>query len=269
MGHLFVGNENDRGQVTGFVNLLYQLCRELGVTVVLIAHPNKAGDSYSGSTAWLNAVRSQIVLQRPEGNPDPAPDARLLTLGKANYARPDQQIEFFWKDFALVLDSERTDEERSETAANQKAAAENAAFLKCLAAATANRRAVSHNPGVNYYGSVFPKMTEGNQLNRAAYERAFERLLHLGLIELDAALWQDAHRHWKRGIKAVEKCAPPAAPPAATCGTPLDKSLKTLCGLRMRRPPLILRIGRAGPLAAPRPPMTRMQTTARAPIAAA
>ena len=49
VAHLFAGNENDRGQVTTFVNLLYQLCGDLGVTILLVAHRNKAGDSYSVS----------------------------------------------------------------------------------------------------------------------------------------------------------------------------------------------------------------------------
>jgi RecA-family ATPase len=212
VAHLFAGNENDRGQVTAFANLLNALCRDLGTTIILIGHPNKAGDDYSGSTAWLNAVRSQVTLKRPEDALDP--DTRVVTLGKANYARQGEQTLFRWHDFAFVLDTDLPDNTRAELAANAQAAAENAAFLKCLAAATANRRAVSHNPGVNYYGSVFPKMTEGNRLNRAAYERAFERLLYLGEIELDAALWQDTHRHWKQGIRAVEKCGdPPAGTP--------------------------------------------------------
>ena len=64
VAHLFNGNENDRGQVTAFINLLYRLCGYLGVTILLIAHRNKNGDSYSGSTAWLNAVRSQILIER-------------------------------------------------------------------------------------------------------------------------------------------------------------------------------------------------------------
>src|SRR3546814_2783785 len=75
--HLFSGNENDRQQVTAFTNLLYAICRDQGATVALISHSNKAGDSYSGSTAWVNAVRSQIVLERPSDATDP--DERILT----------------------------------------------------------------------------------------------------------------------------------------------------------------------------------------------
>ncbi len=158
VGHLYIGNENDRGQVTAFVNLLYQLCRELGVTIVLIAHPNKAGDSYSGSTAWLNAVRSQIVLSRPDDGMDP--DARVLTLGKANYARPDQQLTFRWHDFALVRDEDLSPDKRAELAAIIRTNIENAAFLACLAERTSQGegRQVGPNSGPNYAPSQFEGM---------------------------------------------------------------------------------------------------------------
>src|SRR5690606_35500148 len=42
--HLFAGNENDRAQVTAFINLLYSL----NVPIILIGHRNKSGDTYSG-----------------------------------------------------------------------------------------------------------------------------------------------------------------------------------------------------------------------------
>lgn len=202
VGHLFVGNENDRGQVTGFVNLLYQLCRELDVTVVLIAHPNKAGDSYSGSTAWLNAVRSQIVLQRPEGNPDP--DARLLTLGKANYARPDQQIAFRWHDFALVLDTDLSEERRAEIAANVAASGDNAAFLACLEERTRDGLVVSPNVSPNYAPSQFKDMPAAQGIGKERLRKAMERLLSLGTIEV----FDHENRGKGRSVKALRIASP-------------------------------------------------------------
>ena len=223
VGHLYIGNENDRGQVTGFIDLLDQLCGELGVTVVLIGHPNKAGDSYSGSTAWLNAVRSQIVLQRPEDGFDP--DARILTLGKANYARPDQQLSFRWHDFALVLDSDLSTDRRAELAAVVEANAGNAVFLTCLASATERQRAVSHNPGSNYAPKVFSKMPEAKGWSEKKLADAMERLLHISAIQLDQPLWRGPNRVMKQGIKAAEKCTDPPAPtprtnPRETRGNP-------------------------------------------------
>lgn len=226
VAHLFAGNENDRGQVTQFTNLLNRLARDTGATILLVAHPNKAGDSYSGSTAWLNAVRSQIRLdwQRDSEGGIADPDARELKLGKANYARAGETLAFRWHDFALILEEELPTDQRADLAANLQANAENDGFMRCLATATASRRAVSHNPGVNYAPTVFARMTEGKGFTRQAYEHAFERLWHLGRIELDQQLWQAENRHWKVGIRAAKKCAnPPANLPSIE-----GKSLKTL-----------------------------------------
>src|SRR3546814_19155736 len=76
VAHLFTGNENDRGQVTRFVNLLNRLAGNTGAAILLIGHPNKSGDTYSGSTAWLNAVRSQITIdhERAENGSGLRPD---------------------------------------------------------------------------------------------------------------------------------------------------------------------------------------------------
>lgn len=207
LAHLFAGNENDRGQVTAFVNALYSLVRNQDVTILLLGHPNKSGDSYSGSTAWLNAVRSQIEINRVqdgEGNVLD-PDARVLTLGKANYARAGAHQAFRWHEFAFVLEEELPTDTRAELAQAQKAAAENEAFLRCLAAATSRKQAVSENPGTNYFATRFAKMPEGKGYGKDAFERAFQRLLAIGAIELDAKLWQRENYAWKYGIRAVEK----------------------------------------------------------------
>ena len=219
VAHLFAGNENDRANVTAFVNLLYQLCRDLGVTVVLIGHPNKAGDSYSGSTAWLNAVRSQIVLERPKDSPDP--DVRVLTLGKANYARQGEELAFRWHDFALVLDEVLPADTRLEMAATIQASAENAAFLTCLAAATRDRQAVSHNKGTNYAPTIFAAMPEAKRMSAEGFERAMQRLRHLQQIRYDQPLWRGPNRSMKQGIKLASECTDPPAPtPAPTLHEP-------------------------------------------------
>jgi len=198
VGHMFIGNENDRGQVTGFINLLYQLCRELSVTVVLIGHPNKAGDSYSGSTAWLNAVRSQIVLQRPEDGNDP--DARVLTLGKANYARPDKQMLFRWHDFALVRDQDLRSDQQAEIAAIARDNADDQVFLRCLAERTRQKRAVSERTGRNLAPVVFTAMPEAKGVNKLRLERAMDRLFRTGRIER-AELWKGDDRKPVFGLR--------------------------------------------------------------------
>lgn len=245
LGHLYVGNENDRGQVTAFINLLYALCRELGVTIVLIAHPNKAGDSYSGSTAWLNAVRSQIVLQRPEDGLDP--DARVLTVGKANYARPDQQLPFRWHDFALVRDEDLPANTRTEIAAATRDASDNEVFLRCLRERTRQKRAVSEKSGRNLAPVVFTTMQEARGVSKERLERAMDRLFRLGRIER-AELWRGDDRKPVFGLREVAgnaagngaetRCANAGNASAETRATHTP-SLREGMGGALRRPPPI------------------------------
>lgn len=81
VAHLFAGNENIRNEVAAFVSLLNRLAMETGGAVLFIGHPNKAGDAFSGSTAWENQVRSRLFLGTPkdaDGNVLDA-DARVLS----------------------------------------------------------------------------------------------------------------------------------------------------------------------------------------------
>lgn len=209
VGHLFAGNENDRQQVTAFINLLYSLCRDLGTTVILIGHPNKAGDSYSGSTAWLNAVRSQIVLARPEGAIDP--DERILSLGKANYARAGEEIRFRWHDFALVRDSDLPADMRAEIATTAIASGDNGVFLACLDARTKDGLIASPNISPNYAPSQFEAMPAAKGIGRDRLRRAMERLLALGEIEV----FDHQNKDKGRTVKALRKASrtSPDGPP--------------------------------------------------------
>jgi RecA-family ATPase len=209
VAHLFAGNENDRSQVTAFINLLYQLCGDLGVTILLIAHRNKSGDSYSGSTAWLNAVRSQVLLERTEEDQD----VRRLSLGKANYARQGEETMFRWHDFALVRDEDLAPGMAAEIAANVKASADNAIFLACLNERNRQHRQVSEKPtAANYAPKQFEGMPQAKGLNRKRLEDAMDRLYRIGAIERgflyrDTAEGKDIH-----GLREVVRAQPETLP---------------------------------------------------------
>lgn len=199
VAHLFAGNENDRGEVTRFVNALNRLAGESGAAIILLGHPNKAGDSYSGSTAWLNAVRSQFTIEH-----DLQSDMRTVTVGKANYARKGDQLRFAWMDWAFVLEDDLPPDTARQLADTAKAHAGNDAFLRCLALCTERRRNVSHQPGSNYAPKIFVGMPEAKGMKRPEFEAAMERLLSLGRIECDAELWRGPDRKPRRGIRLVE-----------------------------------------------------------------
>lgn len=104
VSHIFGGSEIDRAQVTAFANLLNSLALEIDGSVLLVGHPNKAGDAYSGSTAWENAFRARLYFDAPKTeNAHTDPDLRELSLPKANYARKGASIAVRWYEGALSL----------------------------------------------------------------------------------------------------------------------------------------------------------------------
>lgn len=202
VAHLFSGNENNRGEVTRFVNSLNRLAGESGAAIILLGHPNKSGDDYSGSTAWLNAVRSHFAIEH-----DQQTDMRILTVGKANYARKGEQVRFAWMDWAFVHGDDLPPDTARKLAATARAHACNEAFLRCLALCTERNRNVSHQPGSNYAPKIFAGMPEAKGYKKADFAAAMERLLTLETIELDTELWRGPDRKPRRGIRLREGCA--------------------------------------------------------------
>lgn len=222
VAHFFAGNENDRREVTAFVNLLYALAKPYETTVVLIAHPNKDGDSWSGSTAWRNAVRSHISLSHPEKSADPT--ERILRVEKANYGPPGLELRLRWHDFALY----RPEDLPADAQGMSKERAEDAAFVRCLEKATEEKRAVSHNPGTNYAPAVFAKMPLGKGINADAFERAMNRLLDAERIAVDQLLpFRRSNRHAIYGLASAS--TPLRRPPASTRVDPTENCGKSAC----------------------------------------
>lgn len=75
--------------------VLTGLCRDFGATVLVNAHPSKAamndGSGYAGSTAWNNAVRNRLSLEREKGGKG---QRRTLRVAKANYGS-EAELELF------------------------------------------------------------------------------------------------------------------------------------------------------------------------------
>jgi len=217
VGHLFTGNENDRGHVTQFANLLNRLAGETGAAIILLAHPNKSGDSYSGSTAWLNAVRSQMMIDfvRDADGAVIDADARKLTLGKANYARQGTELAFRWYNHSYVLDSELPEDKLAELQATAQATRDNDIFLACLAERNRQKRAVSEKSGANFAPAIFAKMPEAKKVSKKRLSDAMDRLFRIGQIER-APLWRDTSKGRDiDGLKEVEinpQTPPPSGP---------------------------------------------------------
>lgn len=93
---LFGCNENDRHNVTTFVNGMVGLVPERPTSQLILSHPAKAGDSeFSGSTAWENSVRMRWFMgstlpdqQEPEEGAED-PNVRYIAKRKTNYSVKD------------------------------------------------------------------------------------------------------------------------------------------------------------------------------------
>lgn len=103
LADMFDGNENARGLANHFIkNVLRRICVKFDATILLLAHPSRAGmansDNLSGSTAWNNAVRNRLTLVKHETYPD----VRVLTRVKSNYAKSGETISLYWQTGTFV-----------------------------------------------------------------------------------------------------------------------------------------------------------------------
>lgn len=180
VAHMFDGNENDRGEVTQFINILNRLASETNAAIILIGHPNKAGDDYSGSTGWPNCVRSHSHI-----DVDPETGLRTIRLPKANYAKSGEVVSFRWFDHAFVREDDLPPDYAKELTESIKASRENEIFLSCLRQRTGQGegRLVGPSSGPNYAPVQFEGMPEAKGLKRAALKRAMDRLYAIGAIE--------------------------------------------------------------------------------------
>lgn len=97
---IFGGNENDRGAVSRFVKqILADIALGAGCTIIVLAHPAKSGDGYSGSTAWDAAFRGRWELnyrdrvKNKKGVERDRTDGPLvLSNEKTNYTTAGNQV---------------------------------------------------------------------------------------------------------------------------------------------------------------------------------
>lgn len=97
IAQVFGANENDRHQVTMFVNGVGGLITERPFAAVFLGHPGRGqGSEFSGSTAWENAMRMRWYLgptlpdQKPEEDEEEVDaDVMFLAKRKSNYSMKD------------------------------------------------------------------------------------------------------------------------------------------------------------------------------------
>lgn len=112
-------DENKRPPVNTLCKVvLGGICREVGATILLNAHPSKAsmegGYYYAGSTAWNNSVRQRLVLERPDKAEKSG--RRILRVAKSNYGT-EGEVQLYYlggtfHDWTVLQQDEQEAEER-------------------------------------------------------------------------------------------------------------------------------------------------------------
>lgn len=92
---LFGGNEVDKRQVRGFIQIIRKrIAFEMASTVIIAAHPSetgmKSGKGTSGSVAWSNSVKARLYFEKA------GDDVMRLSLAKANRAKAGAEILMKW-----------------------------------------------------------------------------------------------------------------------------------------------------------------------------
>ncbi|HEX2525853.1 MAG TPA: AAA family ATPase [Geminicoccus sp.] len=199
----FPGSENDRAQVTAYVNLLAGLALDLNGCVLLLAHPPKNEAEYSGSTGWDGTVRARILLHEKD---DDGLTRRYLKLAKANYA-PKFEHEIVVDDYGVSHLAEHPPETMAEKiGAYQELAKHKKVFLAVLDRLTEQNRAVSHSKfAPNYAPKAMAAsgLAEGSTLKNL--EKAMEALFADGVIRANAEVGRKANRGVITGIARVVK----------------------------------------------------------------
>lgn len=201
--HFYAGNENARNEVAAFTNALNRLAGELNGSVLLVAHPNKAGDEYSGSTAWENQVRARLFLGMVEdeaGNVIDA-DLRVLRRSKSNYDKRGTEVQFRWHEWAYVIPSDLPGDEYKKYQEGMQLITENTRFLECLKKLTVQKINVSHSPqAANYAPKKMARMPMAAGMQRPQFARAMERLLDCGSITAQSKVFENEKRQAVLGL---------------------------------------------------------------------
>jgi RecA-family ATPase len=214
LAHFFTGNEKVRPEVAAFCSALEWLAIKADAAVVLLAHPNKAGAEYSGSTAWSAHVRQRWYMDRPrvDGLPIGDPDARLLRKSKANYSSTGDEIAFRWSQWAFRRLEDMDAAEAAEVVTTSRAAADEEAFLACLRVRNRQERPVSDSKASRTYApKEFASMLEAGGASQGRLETEMDRLFRSGAIQRGVAC-----RTGRKDREGLVECADVRADPALT-----------------------------------------------------
>jgi RecA-family ATPase len=169
-----------RNQVRQFVSALRALAIQIDCAVLLLSHPSltgmNTGSGLSGSTAWNNSVRSRLYLT--SGGEDD-PDARVLSIKKANYGPAGASVGVRWQNGVYVLDG--GSDVAVSSLLNLKV---DTLFLELLALFAALDQDLSAKPSSTYAPTMMARHPKAKGFTKRQLEAAMQRLLESKRIHI-------------------------------------------------------------------------------------
>lgn len=187
LADVFGGDENVRAQARQFIGMMKGIAILTGAAVVVLAHPSlsglASGSGTSGSTGWSNSVRSRLYFSRVRDgdNQESDPDARVLEVKKANYARTGSEHRLRWEQGVFVPVDQPGLGGVNDVA---KAARAERIFLELLDAYNTEKRPVSPSPSANYAPAVFARDPRAADISKKALTNAMNYLFQTRQIEI-------------------------------------------------------------------------------------
>lgn len=231
----FGGNENERRQVRSFIRLLTGIARENDAGLLLLAHIDKAaakyganGNSYSGSTAWHNSVRSRLALLKDDAG------AIMLEHQKSQFAKEAETIPLAFTGHGVLVPQ---DARARDAAATQQAEVDAAAVLTVLRIALKSGATVSsakRGSSTAWHTLCdYPELAEEykTKTGRQRVSAALVRLERDGRLVKET--YRDEHRNSREQYKLTQSASISASenarslPPIPPCVT----NARTLCAL--------------------------------------
>jgi len=181
LSDVFAGDENDKQQARGFINLIAGLGLRAQSTIVALAHPSlsgiASGAGTGGSVGWNNTVRARLYLHGDKDDDT----ARTLQVMKANYGPKNLRVKLRWQRGLYVPVSEATAQAEAKCGADTA----DKAFLRLLDAYTAQGRHLSDKSGANYAPHLFANNQLSNGMDKSALVDAMNRLFAAGTIKVE------------------------------------------------------------------------------------
>ncbi len=211
----YAANENDRRMVKTFVRRLAQLARKVDCAVLLLAHVDKAaarfggnGNTFSGSTAWHNSVRSRLALIEDESG-------LSLVQEKNNLGKKIEPIRLEWTSTGVLVPVATTG-----SAAVEREVQDDTDVLAAIRAATAdgcNVPAARTGPSTALGAlAKYPDLPRPLRKDSPRFWAALTRIERSGAVVRER--YKNAHRHDRERLVCANSCAPniPHTPCALT-----------------------------------------------------